>query len=253
MTEKEKIHRKLRDALKVEKEFGELKSKIISNLSHEFKTPLSSIRSSAQLIKAIVERTAGDERSLKHAKKIETAVDILTDIFMRILSVEKDDKIYYHPRSIKFDLDIFFEGILKEFQLEANSQLELQCDFQKDLGLIESDQNLLRLIFINIVSNACKYSEYSGVVKVNSGIDKKSNALFFFVEDEGIGMSQEDLEQVYFRFFRGKNVGSIEGTGIGLSIVKRAVDALEGEIKIESELKGGTKVEVKIPLGPTTL
>lgn len=110
MSEKEKIYRKLQDALKSEKEFGELKSKIISNLSHEFKTPLSSIRSSAQLIKAIVEKTQGDERSVKHANKIEKAVGMLTDILMRILSVEKDDNRFYDSQAIKFDLDVFLKG-----------------------------------------------------------------------------------------------------------------------------------------------
>ncbi len=248
MTEKEKIYRKLQEALESEKEFGELKSKIVSNLSHEFKTPLSSIRSSAQLIKAIVERTQGDERSLKHAHKIEQAVDMLTDILMRILSVEKDDNIFYNPQPIEFDMGVFIDGLVQEFDLEGGDAITLDYDIQIDSGLIHADPNLLRLIFTNLVSNACKYSSAGDVVKVSFKVESEQGKLFFRVDDQGIGMSNDDLKQIFFRFYRGHNVGSIEGTGIGLSIVKRAVDSLKGKIDVDTTLNVGTTVSVELPI-----
>ena len=106
----------------------------------------------------------------------------------------------------------------------------------------------MRLIFTNLVSNACKYSPYGGNLKISFKVSKNKRQLRFRVEDQGIGMSQDDINQIFFRFYRGQNVGSIEGTGIGLAIVKRAVDSLEGKIELESKVGEGTCFEVQIPV-----
>ena len=246
MAEKEKIQLQLERALETEKEFGQLKSSIISNLSHEFKTPLSSIRSSAQLIKAIGEK---DDRpkEQKHAARIEKAVDSLTDLLMRILLVEKDQDGVYTAEYSSFNVQEFMKSLLNEgFFHNAN---DVKIDYKEELETEEvvSDKRLLKQIFTNLISNACKYSHPGGLVSISLTVEKAR--LYFVVKDEGIGMSEETKEQAFYRFFRGENVGSIEGTGIGMSIIRRCLDALNGEIAIDSKEGKGTSVDLTIPLG----
>ena len=246
MSAKEKIHQQLEKALKSEKQFGELKSKIITNLSHEFKTPLSSIRSSAQILDLILKKSSVDPKSLKHTERIQQAVDILTQLLVRILSVERDQDKLYHAEMMVFDLPVFIEGLKEELNDANHQQIRLNYEVNLTNDMIVSDPKLLRLIISNLVSNACKYSPEKSEVILR--INSTEQHLSIEVEDFGIGMDQEDVDQIHYRFFRGKNVGSIEGTGIGMSIVKRSLGALFGKMKIESALNVGTKVNISIPL-----
>lgn len=246
MEAKEKLHKKLEKSLTVEKHFGDLKSNIITNLSHEFKTPLASIRSSAQILDRFISTTSNDERGLKHTARIEEGVDILTHLLTRILSVEKDQESFYQPDKIKIHLPTYLDNLKEEFDDTTQYEAVITSDINLHDDYIYTDPKLLRLILINVVSNACKYSHANG--EVNVQITSNGTVLHMVVRDFGIGIDNEDLEQIYYRFFRGKNVESIEGTGIGLSIVKRCLNALFGEIEVESELNKGTTVSIKIPI-----
>jgi signal transduction histidine kinase len=113
-----------------------------------------------------------------------------------------------------------------------------------DDELIETDPRLFRLIISNIVSNACKYSQDEVLISVHREMD----SLIMSFKDKGIGMSESDIEQIFYRFYRGENVGSIEGTGIGMSIMKRCLDALGGKVKINSELGKGSEFVVRLPV-----
>ncbi len=245
MAEKEKVQLKLERALEAEKEFSQLKSSIVSNLSHEFKTPLASIRSSAQLIKAIGDKE-GRPKEQKHAHRIEKAVDSLTDILMRILLVEKDQDAVYSAEIMTFNLAEFMKGLLQESQFDKVDNVSIAYEEQLTGVEISSDKRLLKQIFINLISNACKYSHPNGTVYLTLNIENGS--LIFMVKDEGIGMSSETQQQMFHRFFRGDNVGSIEGTGIGMSIVRRCLDALRGEVNVDSTEGKGTTVTISIPI-----
>ena len=113
-------------------------------------------------------------------------------------------------------------------------------------GNIRTDTKLLRLILTNLISNACKYSHQNGAISVELVEDGKN--LQFRIEDEGIDKDDDDCDQIFYRFFRAKNVGSIEGTGIMLFIVERSVDAMMGKIKVASKINEGTCLDVKIPI-----
>lgn len=245
MAEKEKVQLKLERALEAEKEFSQLKSSIVSNLSHEFKTPLASIRSSAQLIKAIGDKE-GRPKEQKHAHRIEKAVDSLTDILMRILLVEKDQDAVYSAEIMTFNLAEFMKGLLQESQFDKVDNVGIAYEEQLAGVEISSDKRLLKQIFINLISNACKYSHPNGTVYLTLNIE--NGTLIFVVKDEGIGMSSETQQQMFHRFFRGDNVGSIEGTGIGMSIVRRCLDALRGEVNVDSTEGKGTTVTISIPI-----
>ena len=111
---------------------------------------------------------------------------------------------------------------------------------------VESDKNLLRNILINLVSNAVKFSGEGSTVTVKADVD--NNQMKLSVSDKGMGISQEDQEHLFSSFFRGKNVINIQGTGLGLHIVKRYIDLLDGEVYLQSELGRGTTVSLIIPI-----
>lgn len=246
MTAKEKVYEQLEKALKSEKQFGELKAKIISNLSHEFKTPLSSIRSSAQILEKMVERNMMNENSLKHILRIEKSAEILNELLVRILSVERDQDKLYSAELMEIDFMMFMESIEDEVKTMQGDKITVNYKVNLFSETLITDPKLLRLILTNLISNACKYSPESTKVDVNIFSDEANMTLE--VLDYGIGMDTEDVNQIFYRFFRGKNVGAIEGTGIGMSIVKRCIDALGGKIEIESEVGKGSMFRVCVPV-----
>lgn len=247
MAEKETLLEQLQEALEAEKEFGELKTSIISNLSHEFKTPLTSIRSSAQLLHKMIEQNKINETSIKHTSRIQAAVSLLNDLLTRILLVEKREQPeVYTPYREWFDLKEFIEAIKEEININNCNRAVISYHEEYVTQEVNCDQKLLRLILTNLVSNACKFSKQDG--KVDVCIATTDRYLKVKVQDEGIGMSEEDIQQIFYRFYRGHNVGSIEGTGIGMSITKRCLEALSGDVAIDSKLNQGTTFCISLPL-----
>lgn len=246
VAEREKAQRQLEEALSTEKKFGKLKSSIISNLSHEFKTPLSTIRSSAQFLTKLIEKQKFDRLSTQHPERIAGAVDSLTDLLTRILMVENTSGDIYKVEKDWLDLNDLAEEVIEELSHAECQGTQVAYTYSCKEDQINSDYKLLKLILSNLLSNACKYSEMSNEISLD--IEVQNGNLEIVVGDKGIGMSEEDKEQIFYRFFRGENVGSIEGTGIGMSIMKRCLDALEGTVEIESELGKGTTFSLSIPL-----
>ncbi|HEY4935549.1 MAG TPA: ATP-binding protein, partial [Puia sp.] len=130
------------------------------------------------------------------------------------------------------------KGMLKEGQRISHHNV--------GVSILESDKNLVRNILINLISNAIKFSESQSLIQVNSVV-KEKNAVII-VQDKGIGISSEDSEHLFSSFFRGKNAMNIQGTGLGLHIVKRYLDLLGGSIDLQSELGKGTSVIFTIPV-----
>lgn len=243
---KEAVQKRLEESLQTEKKFGELKSSLISNLSHEFKTPLSTIRSSAQLLTAIIERKKFESLNVKISTRIEESVDHLRDVFTRILMVEETAGKAYNALVEQMDLSKLIDDLLSELKPGLCSNVTINLDKRLDSNLIKSDPRLLKLIISNVLANACKYSDPGGEIFVKISLEQST--LFFQVQDHGIGMSPNDLNQIYYRFYRGENVGSIEGTGIGMSIMKKSLDALDGKVEIDSQINVGTLVKIEIPV-----
>lgn len=249
MTAKEEAHVKLEKALKTEKEFGALKSNIISNLSHEFKTPISSIKSSAQLIKKILELSnQTEEKVFKHTDRIMEGANMLNTLLTRILMVEKSEMLEFDMEFLELDIQPVFDSICEKFEPESQDAPDVNITTKFGFERASINPHLLELILTNLVSNAMKYTINGVPVELFFEADSSEKKFKIKVIDQGIGMSKEDLDQIYFRFFRGKNVESIEGTGIGMSIVKRAIDSWDGTIQIDSELNKGTTVYVEIPV-----
>lgn len=230
-------------ALDKEKQLNEIKSRFVSMASHEFRTPLSTVLSSAALIEKY-STSEDQEKRLRHIEKIKNSVKHLNSLLEDFLSLGKLDegKIGIHLH--EFNLEESIQDIIEEMQPMLKTGQQITYD-NTSKNLIISDKNLIRNILFNLLSNAIKFSDISKPIHVVSQI--KDKTLSISIQDEGVGISEEDKVHLFSSFFRGRNVTNIQGTGLGLHIVKKYVDLLEGFITMESTLGKGTKISFSIP------
>ncbi len=227
-----------------EHELSQLKGKLVSMASHEFKTPLSTILSSLSLIGRYTSH-ADLEKRTKHVERIKSAVQNLNNILNDFLSLEKIESGFTPREPDKIVLPNFVQRLLDE--LNPLLQPEQNIVFSHN-GMVDImvDTHLLKNILINLLSNAIKYSfEDKEIVLKTKCL---TNALEIEVTDYGIGIPEEDKAHMFERFFRAGNSGSYQGTGLGLTIVKRYLDILGGSIRFESELNKGTSFFVLVPI-----
>ena len=238
MKELENSRDELTKALSKEKELSDLKGRFVSMASHEFRTPLSTILSSASLISKY-SLTEEQEKRDKHIQRIKSTVTNLTNILNEFLSIGKieDGKIIANNTS--FDLKDLITALLNEMNglLKAGQKISYQHTGKTEVVL---DPSLLKNVFINLLSNAIKFSPENATIYFRSKVT--ANKIEISVKDEGIGMSEEDKKHLFERFFRGTNVTNIQGTGLGLHIVGKYIELMDGNIRVKSELEKGTEV-----------
>jgi signal transduction histidine kinase len=247
--EKEVIERKraeeeARKALGKERELNELKTKFVSIASHEFRTPLSTVLSSAALIQQYKDK--GDLEKLdKHVQRIKTSVNHLTLILNDFLSLGKLEEGKVEVSNDSIDVQQFLSEIAEETHsfLKPGQTIEIEC--KTNDAQFASDARILRNVMFNLISNASKYSEPHK--KISLTCEGDDAAMTFKVSDEGIGIPKEDQRHLFDRFFRASNAGNIQGTGLGLNIVKRYIDLLNGQITFESEYGKGSTFIISIP------
>lgn len=242
--ERKKAEEEVRKSLERERELNELKSKFVSIASHEFRTPLSTVLSSASLIQQYKDRQDYDKQD-KHILRIKSSVNHLTQILNDFLSLGKLEEGKVDVKWENVDLEFFLNEIKEEINsfLKEGQRVEIHCS--PEIKEARSDSRILRNIMFNLISNASKYSEPGKTIRISSEL--KNNSLLFHVKDEGIGIPKEDQKHLFDRFFRASNAGNTQGTGLGLNIVKRYVDLIEGEISFESEYEKGTTFTITIP------
>jgi two-component system sensor kinase FixL len=246
-----KIQQQLKDreaelekSLLLERELGELKSRFVSMASHEFRTPLSTVLSSVSLIGRYTESDQQANRE-KHINRVKSTVAHLTAILNDFLSMNKLEEGRIQTFFEDFDPIELFHEVIEEMKtiLKPNQQL---INLHTTNGmLVRSDRKIIKNTLINLISNAIKYSKENG--KINCNINVNEKVLDFSVSDEGIGIPDEDQKHLFDRFFRASNVTNIEGTGLGLNIVKKYLEMLDGEISFVSKLYIGTTFNVSIP------
>ncbi|EMS31385.1 Response Regulator Receiver Signal Transduction Histidine Kinase [Mariniradius saccharolyticus AK6] len=240
-------NKELTRALEKEREIGELKSRIVLNVSHGFKTPLTSILSSAQLLQQYAEREHPFKAKIqKHAQKIENSVRSLNSLLTSVLFFGKADanKIDYKPK--KMFLAAMLNEILDVVKAGSENDVKINTKFDNLPKTITSDSDLLYQIFENLLSNAVKYSKDGQEVEFKVWLE--DGQLKASVKDQGIGIPEKEQSQLFDRFFRAKNVGIIEGSGLGLSIVKKSIEVLNGDITFQSAQGKGTTFLVSIPI-----
>ena len=239
----ERSQQELSEALEKEKQLSEIKGRFVSMASHEFRTPLSTVLSSASLLSKYT-TTEEQEKRNRHVEKIRNSVTHLNDILEDFLSLGKLDEGKVDLNITQFDLHAFMDDTLDEMKgLLKKDQYFVFTHEGTELAW--SDKKLLKNIIINLVSNAIKFSDDGKPVEVTSSITKEK--IQIVIKDQGIGISNDDLEHLYSSFYRGKNAINIQGTGLGLHIVKRYIEILDGTIQLESTLGEGTSFSVMIP------
>jgi len=239
----EQSQQELSEALDKEKQLNEIKSRFVSMASHEFRTPLTTVLSSASLLSKYTSDNDQEKRD-KHISKIKNSVNNLNDILEDFLSLGKltegrvDAKV--EPVNIKLTIEETIEEIKsllkKDQQIKLNTNLDCVAN---------TDKKLLHNILINLISNAIKFSDEGKMITISTKNQDKE--IIISVADEGIGIGAADQEHLFTSFFRAANAVNIQGTGLGLHIVKRYVDLLGGDVQLKSELNKGTIISFSIP------
>ncbi len=243
----EKSKEELSTALEQEKELGDLKSRFVTMASHEFRTPLSTILSSAFLLSKYP-LTEDNEKREKHIQRIKNAVGDMKSILEDFLSLGKLEEGTLHTSVEDYEFEEIVDGIkelLNGMQQIAKKEQQLAFSFS-GAGKCRTDVNIIKNVLLNLVSNAIKFSPENSVISVTA--DKIKDYIILVVKDCGIGISAEDQQRLFERFFRAKNALNIQGTGLGLHIVGRYLELINGSIKFESELNKGTSFIVQIPV-----
>lgn len=228
----------LSEALEKEKELNELKSRFVSMASHEFRTPLSTVLSSAYLLSKYSQTEEQPKRD-KHIQRIVSSVNMLNDILNDFLSVGKIEEGRIQVRFAEVNITSLIKELLSELQpIYKKGQRIEYTNTGEEIAML--DVSLLKHIVINLLSNAIKFSPEDAVIHISTS-NTDGSELVLKVKDNGIGISKEDQEHLFERFFRGANVTNIQGTGLGLHIVAKYAELMNGTIKAESELGEGTE------------
>lgn len=245
----EQSQKELSEALDKEKTLNEIKSRFVSMASHEFRTPLSTVLSSASLLARYTHEDEQDKRN-RHIDKIKDSVKHLNDILEDFLSLGKLDEGRVESQSNDFNLHELIQDTSDEIKglLKKNQQLLLK--YSGDAAVC-SDKKLLKNVLINLITNAIKFSAEGDTIDIRASTT--GDRARIEVEDHGIGISEEDQRHLFTSFYRGANALNIQGTGLGLHIVKRYLDLLGGEVSIRSTLGQGTTITIIFPSHkPTT-
>lgn len=234
-----------RKAFEKERELNELKSKFVSIASHEFRTPLSTILSSTSLIQQYQER--GELGKIdKHIARVKSSVHHLTGILNDFLSLGKLEEGRIEVANETISLNHFFDEVKEEMKHTLKEDQQLLVDFMQPELNFQTDPKILRNILFNLISNASKYSDAGKTIHLNASYT--TDTVRLEVRDEGIGIPQSEIKHVFDRFFRATNAANMQGTGLGLNIVKRYVDLLQGDIRFTSEEGKGSSFIITLPL-----
>lgn len=230
-------------ALEKERELNDMKSKFVTIASHEFRTPLATILSSASLIGRYI-HTEEDEKRQKHVLRIKSAVNNLTEILNDFLSLGKMEEGQIRVVPVLTDLPQFCMGVIEHIKSITKEGQTIIFDFEGPLQ-VWVDNQLLRNILLNLLSNASKYSDPGKEIILTASLEH--DLLTIKITDQGIGIPEQDKEHIFDRFFRAHNAGNVQGTGLGLNIVKKYVDLMGGTIYFENAPGGGTTFTVVLP------
>ena len=271
ITERKRAEAEVLKALEIEKELSQLKSRIVSVINHEYRTPLTTIFSSAELLEYYSHKWTEDKKR-QHFHRIKAAVNHLTQLIDDVLVLNKADarQLKFNPTLV--DLVAFCQELTEQLQATAGKNHQLTFAYQGDCGNAIVDEKLLRQLLTNLLTNAIKYSPQGGAIRFDLSCQLSSsdgcwsnvlddkrittnnrqlttkNLAIFRIRDKGLGIPVEDQPRLFKSFHRGSNVGTIAGTGLGLAIVKKCVDLHDGQIDFESQIGVGTTFTVVLPI-----
>lgn len=236
---------KIKVALKKEIELNELKTKFLSLVSHEFKTPLSGILTSTILLEKY-KLSEQQEKRDKHLKTITTKVHYLNNILNDFLSLERLDSDKVNYKCTSFNLSKVINEVVYNANMHLKSGQRIYIPENIDEYILFQDEKILELSLTNLINNAIKYSpEYT---KIDLEVHQNGKNLVFNVKDEGIGIPSDDQKYIFNRYFRAENALNNQGTGIGLNIVKVHLENLGGKISFTSRENKGSVFTIELPI-----
>ncbi|KAF3887169.1 MULTISPECIES: PAS domain S-box protein [Nostocales] len=246
ITERKQLEEDLKNALQKEKELNDLKSRFIAMTSHEFRTPLSTILSSAELLQYYSHKWTR-EKQLSHLQRIQNAVHHMIETLNDVLLIGRAESKKLNLDLEEFDLIEYCQYMVKESELNIKNQQVINFQSQYNSIPCSMDKKLLGQILSNLLSNAIKYSPNNNLIQFT--LQLEAEQAIFEIQDRGIGIPPDDLPHIFESFHRATNVGHIQGTGLGLAVVKRCVDTYKGEITVTSQEALGTTFTVRLPVG----
>lgn len=231
-------------AFEKEKELSQMQAKFLSMVSHEFKTPLSGILTSASLVEKYNEKAPNPKIS-NHVATIKNLVLQLNDILDDFLFLENSESGKYQLSSSRFMICDLIRKIVSDAAalMKPGQKFEI-VPCEKPVPVIQ-DRKVVDIILRNVIYNAIKYSPADSKIRIKININ---DSVHIEVRDEGIGIPEDAREHIFDRFYRAKNVLHIQGTGIGLNIVRRHLRSMKGSIKVRSKENQGTTVFLKLPV-----
>lgn len=245
ISERKQAENSLLEALARERELNEMKSDFVAMVSHEFRTPLGVISSSAEILVRYLSRLSEEQRAT-HLETIVRSTRGLSKVMEEVLLLGRVEskKLTFTPELI--DLEGLTTNLADEVVFSMGTTSSVDVQIKDGLRGATGDEGILRHILTNLLSNAVKYSSVGSVVTFR--ISRKSTHVVFEVIDRGIGISPEDMRTLFTAFHRGKNVGNRPGTGLGLVIVRRCAHLHGGDVQITSSPGQGTHVTVELPM-----
>jgi PAS domain S-box-containing protein len=241
ISEKKKAETELLSALEKERELNELKSRFVSMASHEFRTPLSAVLSSAYLLSRYTKEEEQPQRE-KHIQRIVASVTSLTEILNDFLSVGKIEEGDIHANFRSYDIKEQMHDVMQDVQHLLKKEQQIKYEHIGKSQTVFLDQSMMKHIVTNLLSNAVKFSNEGSEIRLNTEI--KGKKIIVSVKDQGIGIPDEDRKDLFRRFFRSSNVTNIQGTGLGLHIVHKYTELMGGNIDLESKIGDGTKFTI---------
>ena len=232
-------------ALAEEKELNRLKSNFISMVTHEIRTPLALILGSSEILSRYLDRITPEKRT-EHLKTIDSAVQRMSALLEDVLLFSKAEAGRMEFNPVALDLEKFCAQLLDETASATNRRCPIEFTLTNISEMARGDESLLRHVFSNLLANAAKYSPPG--TSVGFSVSRDGGEAIFIVQDRGLGIPEDDRRRLFTPFYRGKNVATIQGTGLGLVIVKHCVERHGGVIQIESAENCGTTVSVRLPL-----
>jgi PAS domain S-box-containing protein len=243
ITHRKQAEAELLRSLAREKELGQLKTNFVTTVSHEFRTPLGIIMSSAEILRDYLDRLDPEDRQ-QHLQSIHKSTRRMAELMEEVLVIGRLDsgKMDFQPRNL--DLAALCRRMVDEVLASTENICPIQLHFNGDISEARADERLLQHIFTNLLANAVKYSEPGQPVEFT--IDRQRTNVVFRVRDRGLGIPEADQSRLFQAFQRAQNVGQRPGTGLGLTIVKRCVEMHGGTISLESKVGEGTTVTVRL-------
>lgn len=234
----------LKIALSKEKELNEMKSRFITMASHEFRTPLGSVLTSIDLIKTYIKNN-DIQKCEKHINRVKSSVSSLTEILNNFLSLDKLEHGEIKINKEKVDIKKLIHQVLDKTEQLLKSEQSIKYT-HTGKSEIKTDSNIIHTILLNLLTNASKYSAEGKKIELKVTVSDKK--LKIQIKDYGIGIASHEQEKIFSRLFRAKNAEMIEGTGLGLNIIKNYIELFNGSISFKSKENEGSIFTVNIPI-----